>query len=164
MKPGSIVGRVTIAHLHHPLLGRDARLVLLVTGVLAGAAVGFLHIIDYELGNDTQRQLLSPQVFLYGPAAAGVGFVAAAALYAWFARAVRRSGLWWRHVCGTASAFVVGYAGYSAVWVTTPPTYLGRVSEPLGALLLAATVEVVAVRLIRSTRNVESANLRSTLQ
>ena len=36
----------------HPLLGADARLIILITGVLAGAGVGFLHIIDYELGKD----------------------------------------------------------------------------------------------------------------
>lgn len=148
----------------HPVLGTDARLVILVTGVLAGASVGFLHIIDYEFGNDTARALLSPQLFLYGPAAAGVGFVAAAALYAWFARARRGAVHWWRHVCGTASAFVVAFAGYSALWITTPPTYLGRWSEPLGAAAVAVTVEVVVVRLIRSARNVESRKLRSTSQ
>ncbi|WP_426624986.1 hypothetical protein ACPPVW_02565 [Leifsonia sp. McL0607] len=148
----------------HPVLGKDARLVLLITGVLVGAAVGFLHIIDYELGNDTERELLSPQLFLYGPAAAGVGFVAAAALYAWFARARLGYVDWWRHVCGTASAFVAALAGYSLLWFTTPPTYLGGLSEPLGAAIVAATVEVVVVRLIRSARNVESAKLHSTSQ
>ncbi|MCI0156341.1 hypothetical protein KNO15_06485 [Leifsonia shinshuensis] len=148
----------------HPLLGRDARLVVLITGVLAGAGVGFLHIIDYELGNDTKRELLSPQLFLYGPAAAAVGFVAAAALYAWFARARPGMALWWRHVCGTASAFVAAFAGYTLLWITTPPTYLGWFSEPLGAAVIAAAVEVVAVRLIRSARNVERTRLRSTSQ
>ncbi len=148
----------------HPVLGKDARLVILITGVLAGAAVGFLHIIDYEVGSDTQRRLLSPQLFLYGPAAAGVGFVAAAALYAWFARARPSAVHWWRHVCGTASAFVVAFAGYSLLWTTTPPTFIGRLSEPLGAAITAATVEVVVVRLIRSARNVESRRLRSTSQ
>lgn len=148
----------------HPLLGRDARLILLITGVLAGAAVGFLHIVDYELGNDTKRELLSPQLFLYGPAAAAVGFVAAAALYAWFARARPGAVLWWRHVFGTASAFVAAFSGYSLLWITTPPTYLGWFSEPLGAVAIAATVEVVLVRLLRSARNVESTKLRSTSQ
>jgi hypothetical protein len=154
---------VTAAHIH-PLLGRDARLVLLITGVLAGAGVGFLHIVDYEMGNDTKRELLSPQLFLYGPAAAAVGFVAAAALYAWFARAKPGAVLWWRHVCGTASAFVAAFSGYSLLWITTPPTYLGWFSEPLGAAVIAAAVEVVLVRLLRSARNVESAKLRSTSQ
>ncbi|KQR53998.1 hypothetical protein ASF88_03925 [Leifsonia sp. Leaf336] len=148
----------------HPVLGKDARLTLLITGVLAGAAIGFLHIIDYELGNDTKRELLSPQLFLYGPAAAGVGFVAAAALYAWFARAKPGALHWWRHVFGIVSAFVVAYAGYSLLWITTPPTFLGRLSEPLGAALVTVTVEVVLVRLIRSGRNVESVRLRSTSQ
>ena len=137
---------------------------LLITGVLAGAAVGFLHIVDYEMGNDTKRELLSPQLFLYGPAAAAVGTGAAAALYAWFARAKPGAALWWRHVFGTASAFIAALAGYGLLWITTPPTYLGLFSEPLGAAVLAATVEVVLVRLLRSARNVESAKLRSTSQ
>lgn len=148
----------------HPLLGTDARLVILITGVLTGAGVGFLHIIDYELGTNTRRELLSPQLFLYGPAAAGIGFLAAVALYVWFARARRGTPLWWRHVCGTASAFAVAYAGYTLLWVTTPPTALGGLSEPFGAFLVAAVVEVVVVGLLRSARNVESRRLRSTSQ
>jgi hypothetical protein len=122
--PGSIVSRVTIVRLHHPLLGKDARLVILVTGVLVGSVVGFLHIVDYELGSDTARELLSPQLFLYGPTAAAVGFAAAA----------------------------------------TPPTFLGLFSEPLGAAVVAATVEFVVIRLIRSSRHVERAGVRSTSQ
>lgn len=148
----------------HPLLGKDARLIVLITGVLAGAAVGFLHILDYELGSDTERELLSPQLFLYGPAAAGVGFVSAAVHYAWFARAHRGGDLWWRHVCATASAFVLAYAGYALLWFTTPATYLGWLSEPLGAAAVAAVVEYVVHRLIRDSRNVEHAPLRSTSQ
>lgn len=155
---------MTSVRLHHPLLGKDARLVVLIAGVLVGSAVGFLHIVDFEVGNDTGRELLSPQLFLYGPAAAAVGFVAAAALYAWFARAVPGGRLWWRHLCGTASAFVAAYAGYSVIWVTTPPTYLGLLSEPLGAAIVAVTVEVVVLRLIRSSRDVERAKPRSTSQ
>jgi hypothetical protein len=154
---------VTIVRIH-PVLGRDARLILMITGILAGAAIGFLHIIDYELGNDTKRELLSPQLFLYGPGAGGVGFVAAAALYSWFARAEPGALHWWRHVFGVVSAFLVAYAGYSLLWVTTPPTYLGRLSEPLGAAAIAATLEVVLLRLMRSARNVERARVRSTSQ
>jgi hypothetical protein len=148
----------------HPLLGADARLIILITGVLAGAGVGFLHVIDYELGKDTRREVLSPQLFLYGPAAAGVGFLAAAALYVWFARARPGTPLRWRHVGGTASAFAVAYAGYTVLWITTPATALGGLSEPFGALLVAAAVEIVLVGLIRSARNVESRRLRSTSQ
>ena len=148
----------------HPLLGRDARLVILITGVLAGAVVGFVHIIDYEIGSDTERELLSPQLFLYGPAAAAIGFIGAAAHYAWFARARPGAVHWWRHVCATATAFVVALAGYSLLWITTPATYLGRFSEPLGAAIVAGTVEFVVHRLIRSARNVESGRIRSTSQ
>ncbi|MGH1525901.1 hypothetical protein ACRAWC_18340 [Leifsonia sp. L25] len=154
---------MTTAH-HHPLLGRDARLLILITGVLAGAAVGFLHIIDYELGSDTKRELLSPQLFLYGPVAAGVGFVSAAAHYAWFVRARPGGVHWWRHVCATASAFAVGYIGYTLLWLTTPATYLGWFSEPLGAGIVAAVVEFVAYRLIRASGSVEPRPLRSTSQ
>jgi hypothetical protein len=154
---------VTTAH-HHPLLGKDARLIILITGVLAGAVVGFLHILDYELGGDTERQLLSPQLFLYGPAAAGVGFVSSAVHYAWFARARPGGVHWWRHVCATASAFVVAFSGYTLLWQTTPATYLGWFSEPLGAGVVAATVEYVVHRLIRERRNVERRPLRSTSQ
>lgn|GEM_PF-1807067 len=153
---------MTTAHHHHPLLGRDARLIILITGVLAGAVVGFLHIIDYELGSDTKRELLSPQLFLYGPAAAGVGFVSAAVHYAWFARARPGAIHWWRHVCATASAFVVAYVGYVLLWLTTPATYLGWFSEPLGAAAVAGTVEYVVYRLILGRRNVERRPLRST--
>jgi len=148
----------------HPLLGKDARLIILVTGVLAGAAVGFLHILDYELGSDTKRELLSPQLFLYGPAAAGVGFVSAAVHYAWFARAQPSGIHWWRHVCATASAFVVAFLGYTLLWLTTPATYLGWFSEPLGAAVVAGVVEYVVTRLIRKRRNVERSPLRSTSQ
>jgi hypothetical protein len=155
---------VTNARHHHPVLGRDARLLVLITGVLAGSAVGFLHIIDYELGNDTGREILSPQLFLYGPGAAAVGFASAAALYAWFARAVQGGALWWRHLGGTVSAFVIAFVGFTFLWLTTPPSYLGRLSEPLGAAIVAATVEAVVVRLLRSARNVESRRLRSTSQ
>lgn len=154
---------MTTAH-HHPLLGRDARLVVLITGVLAGAVVGFLHIVDYEMGSDTKRELLSPQLFLYGPAAAGVGFVSAAVHYAWFARARPGGVHWWRHLGGTVSAFLVGVVGYTLLWLTTPATYLGWFSEPLGAALVAATIEFVVYRLIRSSRNVERRRLRSTSQ
>ncbi|GAA4144033.1 hypothetical protein [Leifsonia shinshuensis] len=148
----------------HPLLGRDARLVVLITGVLAGAVVGFLHILDYELGSDTKRELLSPQLFLYGPAAAGVGFASAAAHYAWFARARPGAIHWWRHVGATATAFAVAYSGYTLLWLTTPATYLGWFSEPLGAVVVAVTVEYVVHRLIRERRNVERRPLRSTSQ
>ncbi|QNE37264.1 hypothetical protein [Leifsonia shinshuensis] len=154
---------MTTAH-HHPLLGRDARLVILITGVLAGAAVGFLHILDYELGSDTKRELLSPQLFLYGPAAAGVGFLSAAVHYAWFARARPGGVHWWRHVCATASAFVVAFVGYTLLWLTTPATYLGWFSEPLGAGVVAGTVEYVVHRLIRENGNVDRRPLRSTSQ
>jgi hypothetical protein len=152
---------VTTARLH-PLLGRDARLVVLITGVLAGAAVGFLHIIDYELGSDTKRELLSPQLFLYGPAAAGVGFLSAAVHYAWFARARRGKPVWWRHVFGTLSSFLLAYVGYILLWLTTPATYLGWFSEPLGAAVVAGTVEYVVYRRITASRNVERRPLRST--
>ncbi|MEY9952769.1 hypothetical protein [Leifsonia sp. EB34] len=154
---------MTTAH-QHPLLGKDARLVILISGVLAGAVVGFLHIVDYELGGDTERELLSPQLFLYGPAAAVVGFVSAAVHYAWFARARPGGVHWWRHVCATASAFGLAYAGYTLLWLTTPATYLGWFSEPLGAGIVAATVEFVVYRLIRESRNVERRPLRSTSQ
>lgn len=152
---------MTTAHFH-PLLGRDARLIILVTGVLVGATIGFLHIIDYELATDTERELLSPQLFLYGPAAAAVGFLSAAAHYAWFARARAGRVPWWRHAAATGCAFLVAFIGYSLLWITTPATLLGLLSEPLGAALVAGTVEYVVVLLIRNRRNVERARLRST--
>ncbi|WP_348788518.1 hypothetical protein [Leifsonia sp. NPDC080035] len=146
----------------HPVLGRDAAVVLVVGGTLIGATAGFLHLIDFELESDTGGQLLSPQLFFYGPAAAFVGLLAGTAQYLWFLRARRPERLWWRYAGGFVSAFLVAAAGFGAVWLTTPPTTLGGLSDPLSALLTSAALQVVTARSIRSHRNVESRGPRST--
>lgn len=141
----------------HPLLGRDAALLMLVSGVLAGGIVGFLHIIDYELANETQRELLSPQLFVWGPAAAAVGFLAGAAHYAWFVHAEpnphgrqSRRGVW-RHIGAPASSFAVALLGFLLVWSTTPDGILRAWSEPLSAAFVAVTLELLTLRMIRVT-------------
>ena len=146
----------------HPVLGRDGSVVLIVGGILIGATVGFLHLIDFELESDTGGRLLSPQLFFYGPAAALVGLLSGLAQYLWFLSATAGRRLWWRYLGASLTAFAVSLGGYAVVWITTPPTFLGSLSGPLAALLTVVGLQLVTARTIRSHRNVVSRGPRST--
>ena len=131
----------------------DAVYAVVLTGTLAGSALGFLHIIDFELVSDTERQLLSAQIFLYGPAAAVIGTVCAVVHLVWWVRAFRRRRIpWWRQALAWASAFAAAFAGYLLLWDTLPTTFLDGWSEPVAAVALATAVAVVAARVIRRAR------------
>lgn len=136
----------------------DAVYAVVLTGTLAGSALGFLHIIDFELVSDTERQLLSAQIFLYGPAAAVIGTVCAVVHLAWWLPAFRTRRIpWWRESLAWACTVVAAFGGYLLLWDTLPTTFLDGWSEPVAAVALATSIAVVAARVIRRAREARHA-------